>query len=376
MMFRCRSQQNGLATVRPLNPGLRYAFIISLAIHIIAMMITAVFFLKRRYESEDFIYVDFIQTAMPVKFRRAKLRAQQRFALPKDIQLSSETRMPNLVPLEKLTIVDEPLSPKNITLFSDAMVRPDINSIGSNVSTSGLIQSGGNSTSGTAFTTKLLKNRTLISSAKIDRSTEPIIPEIYKSINLMSNINALPQPDLPLEKIAKHLLTSKQKDKLDIVFIVDASQSMGNNIDTVINHLGKMINIFQSGGLDFTIGVVTFRYGTLYSMLGWDIRVLSQTTDIKKVKQELGSIRCRGDEKALNALMQAIAKVKFRKDAERHFILVTDEYVSGSYSAAEVFEQIQKFDIKVDVIGVDEPFQRMIAQRTGGLWFLISKIDG
>ncbi len=375
-MFRCRSQQNGLATVRPLNPGLRYAFIISLAIHIIAMMITAVFFLKRRYESEDFIYVDFIQTAMPVKFRRAKLRAQQRFALPKDIQLSSETRMPNLVPLEKLTIVDEPLSPKNITLFSDAMVRPDINSIGSNVSTSGLIQSGGNSTSGTAFTTKLLKNRTLISSAKIDRSTEPIIPEIYKSINLMSNINALPQPDLPLEKIAKHLLTSKQKDKLDIVFIVDASQSMGNNIDTVINHLGKMINIFQSGGLDFTIGVVTFRYGTLYSMLGWDIRVLSQTTDIKKVKQELGSIRCRGDEKALNALMQAIAKVKFRKDAERHFILVTDEYVSGSYSAAEVFEQIQKFDIKVDVIGVDEPFQRMIAQRTGGLWFLISKIDG
>lgn len=375
-MFRCRSQQNGLATVRPLNPGLRYAFIISLAIHIIAMMITAVFFLKRRYESEDFIYVDFIQTAMPVKFRRAKLRAQQRFALPKDIQLSSETRMPNLVPLEKLTIVDEPLSPKNITLFSDAMVRPDINSIGSNVSTSGLIQSGGNSTSGTAFTTKLLKNRTLISSAKIDRSTEPIIPEIYKSINLMSNINALPQPDLPLEKIAKHLLTSKQKDKLDIVFIVDASQSMGNNIDTVINHLGKMINIFQSGGLDFTIGVVTFRHGTLYSMLGWDIRVLSQTTDIKKVKQELSSISCRGDEKALNALMQAIAKVKFRKDAERHFILVTDEYVSGSYSAAEVFEQIQKFDIKVDVIGVDEPFQRMIAQRTGGLWFLISKIDG
>jgi len=376
MMFPCCSQQNGLATVRPPNPGLRYAFIISLAIHIIAMMITAVFFLKGRYESEDFIYVDFIQTAMPVKFRRAKLRTQQRFVLPKDIQLSSETRMPSLVPLEKPTIVDEPLSPKNITLFSDAMVMPDINSIGSNVSTSGLIQSGGSSISGAAFTTKLLKNRTLISSAKIDKSTEPIIPAIYKSSNLMSNINALPQPDFPLEKIAKHLLTSKQKDKLDIVFIVDASQSMGNNIDAVINHLGRMIDIFQSGGLDFTIGFVTFRHGTLYSMLGWDIRVLSQTADIKKVKQELSSIRCRGDEKALNALMQAIAEVKFRKDAERHFILVTDEYVSGSYSAAEVFEQIQKFDIKVDVIGVDEPFQRMIAQRTGGLWFLISKIDG
>lgn len=368
-------QQSSLATARPLNLGLRYALIISLAIHLLVVTMIAIFFSKKKYEPEDFIYVDIIQTATPMKFRQPKLRTPQKFAFPEEIQLSSEIP-PNLVSLEKPRIFDKPLSQTNITLFSDAMVIRDINSIALNVSTSGLARSGASSTYGISSTTDWVKNRTLISSTRTDESTKPIIPEISKSINLMSHIDALSQPELPMEKIAKHALAAKQKDKLDIVFIVDASQSMENNIDAVINHLSKMVDIFQAGGLDFTIGIVTFRYGTLYSMLGWDMKVFPQTSDVKKVKQELHSIKCRGDEKALDALMQAIAEVKFRQFAERRFILVTDEYVSGSYSAAEVLNQIQKFDIKVDVIGIDEPFQKMVAQCTGGLWFSIGKIDG
>jgi len=369
-------QKNGLAATGPMTSGLRYAFIISLAIHLLAAAIMTIFFFKGKDEPADFIYVDIIQTTMPIKFRRTKLRTQQKFTSPKDIQLSSEIHAPNLVSLEKPRIFDKPLSQTNITLFSDAMVIRDINSIGLNISTSGLARSGASSTYGTLSTTEWVKNRTLISSTRTDKSTKPIIPEISKSINLMSHIDVLSQPELPMEKIAKHALAAKQKDKLDIVFIVDASQSMENNIDAVTNHLSKMVDIFQAGGLDFTIGIVTFRYGTLYSLLSWDMKVSPQTSDVKKVKQELRSIKCRGDEKALDALMQAIAEVKFRQFAERRFILVTDEYVSGSYSAAEVLNQIQKCDIKVDVIGIDEPFQKIVAQRTGGLWFLIGKIDG
>ena len=373
-MFRCRFQQNNLAAAGRLNSGLRYAFIISLAIHLLAVTMMGVFFLKGIYEPEDFIYVDIIQTTTPVRFRRPKLRIQQKFIFPKEIQLSSEIYT-SWVSLEKANIFDNPLSQTNVALHSDVII-PGINTIDLNTFSSSLGRSDSGSTSGTASVAKWLKNRTLISSISMDKSTKPIIPKLYKNHNLMPNIDALPQPDFPLEKIAKHLVTARQKDKLDIVFIVDASQSMGNNIKAVISHLNKMIDIFQSGELDFTIGVVTFRHGTLYSMIGWDTRVLSQTTDIKKVKQELSSIRCRGDEKALDALMQSIAEVEFRKGAERHFILLTDEYVSGSYSAIEVLNQIQKFNIKVDVIGIDEPFQKMVAQRTGGLWFFIGKIDG
>jgi len=372
-MFRVRFQQNNLAATKSIS-GLQYALIISLAIHLIAIIITAIFLVKEKNESEDFIYVDIIQATTSTKFRRAKLRRQENFAPPEDIQFRSQVH--GSVSLEEPKIVDRLPSQTDIKLVTDAMILPDINSIALNVSNSGFIGVGGNSIWGAKFTTKTLNNRPLNFSTRADESEKPIILKLHNSSNLMSQIDILPQPDFPLEKIAKHLLRTRQKDKLDIVFIVDASQSMGNNIATVINHLSKMINILQSGKLDFTIGVVTFRHGTFYSMVGWDTRVMPQTTDITKVKRELGSIRCRGDEKALDALMQAAAEVKFRQNAERHFILVTDEYVSGSYSAAEVIDQIQKFDIKVDVIGIDEPFQKMVAQRTGGLWFFIGKIDG
>lgn len=373
-MSQYRFRSIGLASDKLLNLGLRYAFIISLIIHLFAAAITALFFLKGRDEPDDFIYVDIIQATVPIKLRRVRLRTPREFASPQDIQLSSETQTLNWASLKPT--IDRKLSQTNIALFSDAMVIPDINSIALSSSPSSLAGWSTGSAYGTASTTKLLKNRILISRAKIERPTKSIIPAVYRTINWMSSIDALSQPELPLEKIAKHLLTSIRKDKVDIVFIVDASQSMGNNIDAVINHLEKMIDIFQSGRLDFTIGVITFRYGTLYSMLGWDMRILPQTKDIKKIKQELSSIKCRGDERALDALMQSMAEVKFRKGAERRFILVTDEYVSGSYSAIEVLNQIQKFGIKVDVIGIDEPFQRMVAQRTGGLWFFIGKIDG
>ena len=275
-------QQSGLTAAGPINSRLRYAFIISLVIHLLAVTIIAIFFFKGRYEPEDFISVDIIQTVIP-EFRRPRLLTPQKFALPKDI-LSPEINAPNLVNLEKPRIFDKPLSQTNITLFSDAMVIRDINPIALNISNSGLARSGASSTYGTSSTTDLVKNRTLISSTRTDKSTKPIIPEISKSINLMSHIDTLSQPELPME----------------------------NNIDAVINHLSKMADIFQAGGLDFTIGIVTFRYGTFYSLLGWDMKVFPQTADIKKVKQELRSIKCRGDEKALDAQKSNFASL--RKD--------------------------------------------------------------
>ncbi|HIE29101.1 TPA: hypothetical protein EYP66_17650, partial [Candidatus Poribacteria bacterium] len=244
MMSQHRFQASAFASGKLLNLGLRYAFIISLMIHLFAVTITALFFLKGMDEADDFIYVDIIQTTTPIKFRRVRLRTQQKFALPKEIRLASEIRALNLVSLKAK--IDKPPSQTNITLFSDAMVIPDINSIVLSSSPSGLGGTNASSAYGMASATKWLKNRILISRAKIDRPIRPIIPSVYQSSNWISSIDALSQPDLPLEKIAKHLLAARQKDKVDIVFIVDASQSMGNNIESVINHLEKMIDNFQA----------------------------------------------------------------------------------------------------------------------------------
>ena len=191
---------------------------------------------------------------------------------------------------------------------------------------------------------------------------------------MLSEVSHLTQPDVALVKIGHHLLKTRRGDTLDIVFVIDASKSMRNDIDAVRNHLGQMTDLLKTADLDFTVGLVAFRDGTSFSLLGWDFQVTPQTTSITEIKKKLAAIHCRGGEKALDALVQSAAKVKFRRGAERRFILVTDEYVSGSYSPKKVLRKLKSEKISVNVIGRDEPFQKLLVQGTGGLWIPISSL--
>ncbi|MCZ6677084.1 MAG: VWA domain-containing protein [Candidatus Poribacteria bacterium] len=187
-------------------------------------------------------------------------------------------------------------------------------------------------------------------------------------------ITSLTQPDVALLKIARNLLLTRTRDAIDIVFIIDASKSMRNDIDAVRKHLTQMTDLLKVKGLDFTVGVVTFRDGTTFPLLGWDFQVTPQTTSIQQIKETLNNISCRGGEKASNALVRAADKVKFRGNAERRFILVTDEYVSGSYSTKQVVTKMKSAKISVDVIGRAERFQEVLAEATGGIWLPISSL--
>ena len=189
-----------------------------------------------------------------------------------------------------------------------------------------------------------------------------------------AEVSNLTQPDVALIKIGHHLLKTRNSNTLDIVFVVDASKSMRNDIDAVRNHLNQMTDLLKAAELDFTVGLVAFRDGASFSLLGWDFQVTPQTTSIQEIKKKLNRIQCRGGEKALDALVQAAAEVKFRKGAERRFILVTDEYVSGSFSPKKVLRKLKSEKISINIIGRDEPFQKLLAQGTGGLWIPISSL--
>ena len=186
----------------------------------------------------------------------------------------------------------------------------------------------------------------------------------------LSEVSHLTQPDVALIKIGNHLLKTRKSNTLDIVFVIDASKSMRNDIDALRNHLNQMTDLLEAAELDFTVGLVVFRD----SAMGWDFQVTPQTTSIQEIKHKLNSIHCRGGEKALDALVQAAAEVKFRRGAERRFILITDEYVSGSYSPKKVLNKLKSEKISVNIIGRDEPFQEMLVQDTGGLWTPISSL--
>ncbi len=224
----------------------------------------------------------------------------------------------------------------------------------------------------------------LSSKGKKPKNMGDALEEIAHHILAQSNRGARTQKSLGLEnqtmldvgliKIGRHLLKTRKSDTLDIVFVIDASKSMRNDIDAVHNHLNQMTDLLKTANLDFTVGLVVFRDGTSFPSLGWDFQVTPQTTSIREIKRNLASIDCRGGEKALDALVQAAAKVKFRRGAERRFILVTDEYVSGSYSPKRVLNTLKSKKVSVSVIGRDEPFQKMLAQDTGGLWMPISSL--
>lgn len=177
-----------------------------------------------------------------------------------------------------------------------------------------------------------------------------------------------------LQEIAQHVVDVKKSRKVDIVFVIDTSGSMQDDIDAVRRHLDKMIQRFQAAGLDFSLGVVRFHHSVVYEWLGTDITISPLTSDAEEVKKTLRSIRVSGGERALDALMKAISEVKFRPGADRHLILVTDEYVKGTYPVTEVLRAAKRDKITIDVLGRDEPFQRAIAEQTGGIWTSIAKL--
>ena len=167
--------------------------------------------------------------------------------------------------------------------------------------------------------------------------------------------------------IAESIAGGTSSSPVDIVFLLDASGSMEDNIRAVGGQFRRMVEVFQEKEVNFTLGIITFKY------LDRDTIVFPQTRDYAKYQYLLEShvIQRGGDERAYDAIVKSIQRVKFRSNAERRFILVTDEATKGSYPITEVLSQCRTAGVKLDVIGVDRTLDKALAAQTGGLWFPI-----
>ena len=163
--------------------------------------------------------------------------------------------------------------------------------------------------------------------------------------------------------IAGQVVADDITGMVDIVFLLDTSGSMQGNIRAVGNHLSDMADMFVEKKLDFTLGIVKFRYVKFL--------VFPQTNEIDRYQRLLKNVKCGGDERAYDAIVKAIDMVQFRPGAQRRFIIVTDEKMKGSYSIHTVVRRCQKAQIKLDVIGIDDIMDRYIAHQTGGVWYSI-----
>ena len=170
-----------------------------------------------------------------------------------------------------------------------------------------------------------------------------------------------------LEGIAESIADSDTETAVDLVFLLDISGSMIDNIRAVGRQLNQMVSVFEEKGVNFTLGIVIFRY------LESDTIIHPQTRDSEKFRRLLTThvVAAAGDERAHNAIVKAIRRVEFREGANRRFVLVTDEASKGSYTLSEVLKQCFQNNITIDVIGRNHTTHRALTTKTGGLWFPI-----
>ena len=178
-----------------------------------------------------------------------------------------------------------------------------------------------------------------------------------------------------LQTIASGIASGEGAPIADIVFLLDISGSMEDNIRAVGRHLVDMVEVFRAEQLDFTMAVVPFKYLAQHFH--------QPTKDYQRYERLIEHIECGGTERAYNAIVKSITRIQFRPEARRRFILITDAPCTGPYTIQEVLQRCWKAEITLDVIGgvtditdADNPLkaereQKALARQTGGTWFPI-----
>lgn len=173
----------------------------------------------------------------------------------------------------------------------------------------------------------------------------------------------------PLSRIGESIAQGSPSGKADVVFVVDASGSMVNNIRQVANHLFEMSDVLEARAIDYQLGVVEFNE----TSSGTHVRMSGFTRDTEILRQKMMGLAVTGNERALDALVQTLSLTRFRADADAHLVLVTDEPVSTRFSEPNALKQrlledVKRTGIRVHVLGYKELFQRQLAAQTGGVF--------
>ena len=161
---------------------------------------------------------------------------------------------------------------------------------------------------------------------------------------------------------------------IDVVFVVDASGSMQDNINAVAEHLGQMVDAYKASEIDYQLGLTHFN-ATQASQRSSEnsIHVFQLTRDLSIYKRRLYEILPTGDENALDALYETLGQMRFRTHTIKHLILVTDEPFTSlqGHTVDSIIKRCQRNELFVNVLGLPVPEHRQIASETGGSWHAV-----
>ena len=175
-----------------------------------------------------------------------------------------------------------------------------------------------------------------------------------------------------LREIAEHVINTRQKDKVNVVFVLDTSASMRDNIQQVADHLFAMTDAYTDINLEYHLGMLEFsvKHG------GQAVKTNPLMPDVAMLRHRMKNVQLSGDERALDALMSTLSFIQFHGDADKHLVLVTDEPATTSLRKAgaikemreKVLDNYTSQDIHINVLGHTDSFQKHLAEATDGLW--------
>jgi hypothetical protein len=181
----------------------------------------------------------------------------------------------------------------------------------------------------------------------------------------------LPKASFPkvMKKLAQEIVATSEGGPIDVVFVIDASGSMGDNIRAVTEHLKEMVDIYKASKVDYALGVTEFWASKDENK----IKVTQLTRSFTEYKRTLQQITTHHDENALDAVVQTVKELRFRATSKKHFILVTDEPFTSRLrlTVADAIAYCREFGIYVNVLGLPLDEHRTLAVETGGKWHLI-----
>ena len=172
-----------------------------------------------------------------------------------------------------------------------------------------------------------------------------------------------------MKTLAQEIVETSDGGPIDVVFVIDASGSMGDNIKSVVEHLSEMVDVYKASKIDYALGVTEFWANKNRNR----IRVVQLTKSFIAYKRALQAIEVHRDENALDAVVQTVKELRFRPTSKRHFILVTDEPLSSreGLGVDDVIAYCREFGIYVNVLGLPLNAHQRLAAETGGKWHVI-----
>ncbi|MEO2002682.1 MAG: VWA domain-containing protein [Candidatus Poribacteria bacterium] len=178
-----------------------------------------------------------------------------------------------------------------------------------------------------------------------------------------------------LATIGDSIASSNVSGVSDVLFVVDTSGSMADNIAAVAEHLFSLTDRLEEADIDYQLGVAAFREldtGPKIELSGW-------TIDPQTMRTRMRALGVVGNERALDALVQTLQVTRFRPASDRVMVFVTDEPATTKWEASGATQEIRervlaettRDAIQVQVLGFDEKFQRDLASRSGGVFQVI-----